>query len=180
MQKLVKESITTYEKMLTKEIKRDKNKLWVNIDKLRNKCGMNSEAVQLYSEEGLLLGTEESKKELVNYWKTVYTRHENLREKEWNTEKEREYRMSIEAEKGKITMDDYYTIPENLREHYDLALDIKWNIKPMKEPKIDKNKVKKCLKRLKVGKSEGPDGLKPENYKAMLKSEVFRGIGKWL
>ena len=85
---------------------------------------MNSKAVQLYNEEGLLLGTEESKKELVNYWKTVYSRHENLIEKEWNTEKEREYRMSIEAEKGKITMDDY-TIPDNLGEHYDLTLDIK-------------------------------------------------------
>ena len=41
VQKLVKESITAYEKMITEEIKRDKNKLWVNIDKLRNKCGMN-------------------------------------------------------------------------------------------------------------------------------------------
>ena len=91
VQKLVKESITTYEKMLTEEIKRDKNKLWVNIDKLRNKSGMKSKAVQLYSEEGVLLGTEDSKKELVNYWKTVYSRHENLIEKEWNTEKERCY-----------------------------------------------------------------------------------------
>ena len=36
-------------------------------------------------------------------------------------------------------MDDY-TVPESLREHCDLVLDIKWNIKPVKEPKIDKIK----------------------------------------
>ena len=42
----------------------------------------------------------------------------------------------------------------------------------MKEPKIDKNKIKKCLKRLKIGKRAGPHGLKPDYYKAMLKSEV--------
>ena len=79
MQKLVKESIAAYEKTITEEIKRDNNKLWVNINKLRNKCGMNSKAIQLYNEEELLLGTEQSKKELVNYWKTAYSRHENLK-----------------------------------------------------------------------------------------------------
>ena len=68
--------------------------------------------------------------------------------KEWNTEKEREYRTSLEAEKGKIIMDDY-TIPENLREHYDLVLDIKRNIKPKKEPKRDKNKSKDMSKKIK-------------------------------
>ena len=67
VQKLVKESITAYEKMITEEVKRDKNKLWVNINKLRNKCGMNSKAIQLYNEEGLLLGTEEFKKELLKH-----------------------------------------------------------------------------------------------------------------
>ena len=38
-------------------------------------------AIQLYNEEGLLLGTEESEKELVNHCKTVYSRHENFIEK---------------------------------------------------------------------------------------------------
>ena len=41
------------------------------------------------------------------------------------------------------------------------------------EPKLDGNKLIKCLKRLRSGKAAGPDGLLPEYYKAQLSSESF-------
>ena len=53
-----------------------------------------------------------------------------------------------------------------------MVFPIEGRTKRMVEPKLDRNKLIKCLKRLRSGKVAGPDGLRPEYYKALLNSEM--------
>ena len=52
-----------------------------------------------------------------------------------------------------------------------MVMPTKKTIKPMKDPQITPERIKACLKRLKSGKAAGPNGLKPELYKALGNSE---------
>ena len=57
---------------------------------------------------------------------------------------------------------------------YGGRLEVEHTIKPMKEPMITKDKVKKCLQHQKKKKKKdpGPDRLKPELYKTLTKDET--------
>ncbi|XP_064099355.1 uncharacterized protein LOC135210377 [Macrobrachium nipponense] len=54
----------------------------------------------------------------------------------------------------------------------DLVMECKRKIIPMQEPVITKEKVIACLSKLKAKKAAGPDGIKPELYKALMKSKT--------
>lgn len=173
VQRLVKDQITIHEKKKTREIRENKGtKLWENIDMLRNNNKKREESVQIYNEQGEILEIEEAKGELIKFWEGIYGRHENNIDNEWNEEKKKEYEESQRGNEGHIELDSGLKIPWELREHYDMILPIQGKIKNMKEPKIDRDKTIKCLKKLKKGKSAGPDGLRPEYYKALLKSDT--------
>ena len=173
VQSMVKEQITVHEIKKTNEIREDKGtKLWENIDLIRNNNVKRKDAVQLYNEQGEELGKEEAKEELIMYWKNIYGRHENNIGIEWNNSKRNEYRLSQREEENNTELDTGCSIPWNLREHFDMVLHIDRTTRQMKEPKIDRTKVIRCLKKLRIGKAAGPDGLRPEYYKTLLDSDV--------
>ena len=71
-------AITVYEKEVTEEIKRNRNKIWKNISKLRNTGNKEKkEEIQLYNREGKLIPESEIKEEIVNVWQKIYCKHEN-------------------------------------------------------------------------------------------------------
>ncbi|XP_064102661.1 chromosome partition protein Smc-like [Macrobrachium nipponense] len=118
VQLLIREEITIYEKKITEEIRRNKNKeLWENI------------------------------------------------------EKRMEYENELAEEDDIIRIGDY-RFPKVLREHMDPMMECKRKIIPMQEPLITKEKVIACLSKLKAKKAAGPDGIKPEFYKALMKSKT--------
>lgn len=61
-----------------------------------------------------------------------------------------------------------YRIPHHMREYMDMALEIQKELLPILSPLITNNEIISTLKRLKNKKSLGPDGCKPELYKALL------------
>lgn len=59
----------------------------------------------------------------------------------------------------------------HLNEHLHVLTRTEPQILPTKEPVIDKAKVEDCVKKMKNKKAAGPDGLKAELYKALLKKK---------
>ena len=173
VQKLVKAQITIYERKETKEVKENGTKLWENIDRLRNNTTKRNESVQLYNDQGVKLGREEAKTELIKFWKDIYGRHENNISKAWNNVERLEYVQNQREEQETLELTTGHKIPRNLREHYDMVFPIEGRTKRMVEPKLDRNKLIECLKRLRSGKAAGPDGLQPEYYKTLLNSEIY-------
>ena len=175
VQRMIKEQITIHEKKETKEIKENKStKLWDNINKLRNINNKKNENIEIYNDEGEKLSKEEAKEDITKYWGTIYKRHENKIETVWDEQSRKEY-MYMQNQKrngGLESQINDVNIPKELREHFDMAYYITDKPYMMSEPNIDTKKVKKCLKRLKTGKAAGPDGLRPEYYKALLDSKI--------
>ncbi|XP_064085418.1 uncharacterized protein LOC135200744 [Macrobrachium nipponense] len=65
-----------------------------------------------------------------------------------------------------------YRFPKVLREHVDLLMEGKRKIIPKQEPLITEGKVLACLSKLKAKKATGPDGIKPELYKVLMKRKA--------
>ena len=168
--KLVKEEVTDYEINLTQEVKRNRNEVWKNIAKLRNSNEKRKNKITLYDENEEKLSEAETKEKLYDFWSGIYQRHENNIRDEWNDDKRVEYEKIIEDVKEIIQIQEQ-VVPLHLREHMDMAVRIENILLPMKEPEINKEKVIKCLKKIKNKKAAGPDGIKPEIYKAFLESD---------
>ena len=128
VQILVKEEITNYEQKETREIRKNRNKVWENIDRLTNKNTVKKGAIYLHSEQGLKLNKEEAKLELVNFWTGIYGKHDNDIHMVWNTEKRQEYVSELQQIDDNIRT-DVFNIPEVLREHYDQVMYIRRGIK---------------------------------------------------
>ena len=60
-----------------------------------------------------------------------------------------------------------------IREHLDMAAKTEKEIVYMDYPEVTEEQVKKNLKKLKKGKAAGPDGMRPEFYRALEESQVF-------
>ena len=76
VQLLVKEAITSFEKKITTELRKSKNRsktLWENIDRLRKKERMSGDDIHLFGEDGIQLNQEQAKEELVRYWTRIPT-----------------------------------------------------------------------------------------------------------
>jgi len=129
------------------------------------------------------------KQELVNFWKNVYQYHNNNVPQHWNEKTKTEYEEEISKEDNRIeilginipeNLREHYdavatrniTIPAHLTEHFDAITEVDIKIKHMTEPKVTKQKIIRCLKKIKTGKAAGLDGLKPDYYKAMLKNDT--------
>ena len=94
VQLLVKDAVTKYEKKITDELWKDKNRsktIWENIDRLRKKERTSEEDLHLYREDGSPLSGTEEKEELVRYWTIIYQQHTNDVDIEWNVEKQESY-----------------------------------------------------------------------------------------
>lgn len=168
---LVKEAITSYEIKLAEEIRENRNKIWPNIEKLINPNKKRKEIIKLHDEQGNELNEEEAKIELLNFWSGVYQRHANEIGEVWNAERRQEYERALTETREEMEINEQI-IPYHLREHMDMVVRIDNIIRPMKEPVIDEERIKKCLKKLRNKKAAGPDGIKPEIYKAFLNSKI--------
>ena len=62
------------------------------------------------------------------------------------------------------------TFPIELIEHLDMAFHIDSNVIPMETPEINTRLVELKVKCMKNRSAPGPDGLKPEMYKALVKT----------
>ena len=90
VQELIKEQIREHERRVTEEIRRNKNKMWENIRKLK---GVNTQRESaMYNEQGQKLNEEEKRKEMKQYWQTIYGKHENGIKKEWCDAEKDNYR----------------------------------------------------------------------------------------
>ena len=170
---MIQEAIYTYERQLTDEIKQNKSKrIWTSINKLRG-ISSHREEVKVYDEEGSLLQGESLTKEMTEAWSSIYRMHNNNIKEVWNETRKCEYINSLTMEVN--------LPPTELREHIYTWTGLPQTLRPMKKVEITIEKVKNCLRSLKIKKSAGVDGLKPEMYKCFIENEeCLEGLRKCL
>ena len=185
-QNMIKEAIYRYEDKTTKEIKDSKDKkLYELIDKLRNLRKKKEREFQLYDGEGEKIPKEKTEDSVRSYWKDIYEMNENKMEEVWSEGISKEYHrrqsenMVSCEENEKLNITEVgqrpYTVEcrKGLREHLDMTAKVEKNITYMEFPSVTEEQVKKHFKKLKKGKAAGPDGMKPEFYKALEESHSF-------
>ena len=101
----------------------------------------------------------------MNYWKTIYQKHQNTTGKVWNEEIKDRYDRKMEQE------EEMKSNRKLLNEHMDMAFAHTETVAPMNTPMINEENVMKCVKQMKNKTAPGPDGLKAEFYKALVKTE---------
>ena len=167
VQLLVKEAITQLEKKITNDIRGSRNKsqaMWENLNKLRKKERRSNNDIHLFDENGKQLDDKGERVVLTRYWKTIYQRHENTIHEVWNDEKKGEYIERMNSD------DNTASFPPHLRELMDIAVELPQEIIKMAPTTIEKEDVAKVVSKMKNKTSPGPDGLKPELYKAVAKT----------
>lgn len=172
-QLLVREEISKHERKVTEDIRLSTCKskaLWENITKLRGKPIEKITETHLFTEEGNQMEEEEEKEAFLNFWEKVYQKHENKIDTIWNEESRRRYQEDLENDQGNLEL-MWYSFPRELREHIDMIGEVKKPPSTMIEPTITQSSVSSCIKKLKNKTAAGPDGLKPELYKALLDHE---------
>ena len=168
VQKEVWEAKSRYEKRISQEIKQEKGrkKMWQLIRKLRDdKYGEDSK-VDLY-EEGEVVDVDRECDCMINYWRGIYQKKENIMTETWRNSRE-EYCVrwseavdgmrEVEVEGGYL-MDIPVIRVEGVR---------RW----MQRVVFTEQDMKSKLASIKNGKQGGLDGLKGEIYKAMGNSEI--------
>ena len=167
VQVMIQEAMTTHELKITKDIKQDKRrKVWDNIKLLRGQGSRGEEDIGIYDQEGNKLGKETAEIEVERYWGSIYMKHENKIAMVWNEEEKQSYLEELENEQLVVTQGGNFQY--NIREHLDMAVMVENQIEPMQKPEFTTQKVKKVIQKLKCRKAAGPDGIKPELYKALL------------
>jgi len=191
VQKIVKEEIRKYEEKIAKEIKEDKSRkqVWKCIHKLQGK-EIKREELKLYDDSGVILNPEKERETLKSVWSSIYKKSENTVTKAWNRDIKGEYERrnneedpnTLEGRNVVLRLDNDYKIVREetvismnreTREHLDMAFKLEITPKPMRKIEVKQDDVIKQLKKLKTGKSPGPDGLKVELYKELSKSQKF-------
>ena len=155
----------------------------MHIDNLKNREINNQQSFNIYNENGEMIEKLNLKEKIDNFWEPIYKQHENEILTRWDEGAMNEYRnlfsnnnnatvnilSGISIDNGIFEYD--YTpmqIPIGISEHYECAMPVNRNPNSMKNPIINKKDVICQLKKLKVGKSPGPDGIKPEIYKHLI------------
>ena len=188
---MVRESIREYERKKTDEIKDNRDsgrKLWHNISLLKG-VRKNGE-VKVYDDRGNEMNAESLKDEMGKFWKGIYQMHENDVIDVWNDRTRERYVQNEYRDEDRVNV-----VYENVLEHgrgvfriVDISVEVPWNLlehysmtrgrvedvirRKMDEVVVSSVDVRKVLKRMKVGKQPGVDGIKPEVYKWMLESEI--------
>ena len=167
VQQLVREAIHSYECKIVQDIKNDKHsgrEIWKHIDKLRYREKKTSR-IDLFEDKGEKLSDEDAKDQLYAFWKGIYQQHENSIKQMWNETEKKRYQEEIERTEQNDSQ-------EQLKEHMDMIARMPQNeIRRMESSLFGIEELKSTLKRMKGGTAAGPDGLKPEMYKAILKSD---------
>ena len=146
-------------KKLTEEIKKDKSgkKMWEHIEKLTDKKERANKGTEMYDTNSKIMSETEARKGIKETWNEIYKTGKKdltpIYSGDWK-----------EADIGK-TYNEYQEKRRKDREEKE----IEWI--EAKKPKYNEEKLKKGLKRLKVGKTAGPDKTKAEVYQALGKKE---------
>jgi len=187
VQNMIKEEISKYEKRIAKDLKEDRSrkKVWDCIKKLQGK-EIKKEELRLYSESGEALQADEERQQLRRTWEDIYRKSENKIDEYWNSrikvnyEEEEKNNQRCKIRKKFLLLDDNYkverrevTFEEHMREHFDMTFRLDNPIKSMQCTRITKKDVCKQIKKMKFGKSPGPDELKIEIYKELMKSDEY-------
>ena len=190
---MVQEAVTRHEEEVTAKIMNDDNrnrKTWKYIKMLKNRDIVEKrKQIEIYNSNGNKLSKENTKTELVEKWKKIYQSSTNEIPRVWNNEEKIKYKRMREEEENNRTLRINYRVvnrdnlaiyriqteqiivPEILREHMDMAFRIPNPMRNMKKPYININDIRKVTKRMKAGKASGPDGIKPEIYKAITEDD---------
>ena len=200
VQKQIKTSITEYEENKTNMIRDSKDKgkyLWRYIKILKNINKNNcKEEQKLFDENGNELKGMQAEEALINFWTKIYQCHKNDISEVWNEVTRKQYvekfknetegigqchinklfltsRLHEQGQPLKIQrIKETLKFPKAMKDHIDTIGKIENKIEKMEKPKLTTQELEKILKKMKNKKSAGPDGLKPELYKALLKSKI--------
>ena len=128
VQTMIKKEKTDHEEKITQEIKLSKErskKMFEMINKLRGKDKKNSnEEIFVYSDEGVKMEGEAAVKKMESYWTSIYRRHDNDIDAEWNDEQRRIYEIEEGSANYLMKFNNEWgsmIVPKNLTEHYDLV-----------------------------------------------------------
>lgn len=108
-------------------------------------------------------------RDIQQFWRTVYQKHENNIANVWTEDTKQRYIETYDTQTHTIRDHLDFQIPSQMREHMDMVLTIQKEIMPMTTPIITVQQAKSAIQSLKNNKSPGPDGCKPEFYKALLR-----------
>ena len=94
---MIKEAITAHERKITTDIinKKGHKKLWDIVNTLRGKKRNTDKEEYIYDDQHNKIEAKQLSKEITNFWRQIYQRHENQLSLEWNTEKREEYTQSF-------------------------------------------------------------------------------------
>ena len=178
VQRMVNKAITNHEIKKTVEIRNDssRKKMWQNINKLRGK--ENNENNQLYDETKKIIENQsEIKEKIFETWRPLYQKEENEIHMSWNLEERENYVELLERNTFNIEVEnENIEIPINLREHYEMAFNIGETINPMSKIEIHNEDIERTIRRMKNKKAAGPDGIKIEIYKEVIKIPNIRDL----
>lgn len=193
VQKSIRIAMTMDEEKKAREIKDDKSNgknIWKYIRKLKGEN--EKEAVNVlenvYGEDRRKLGHDEATTEIESFWRGIYGKYHNNMKYEWNEQTRQVYVQEREVIRDNIKTGKHLrvqrreddqdllharTSARELREHLDMGFEVREEIGFLQENIVDKEKLIKCLKKIKSKKAPGPDGIKPEFIKIFLESEIL-------
>jgi len=191
VQNMIKNEISKFEEKIAREIREDKSKkqVWKCIKKLQGK-EIEREELKLFDESGNCLSEMEERTELRKIWKNIFEKHSCDLGEIWNQDLRESYRNKMIGEKNSkmVATKTEFKINEvdevekktivlkfdrEIREHIDMVMSVEETISPMNSDTIQPNDIVAQIRRMKTGKSPGPDGLKAEIYKELMLSPKY-------
>ena len=194
VQELIKEGISNYEMKLVREIQenKDRRKLWENVNKLTYGKNNKKHENNIYDENGNHISENDLNETIINYWETIYKKHENNMSIEWNEENRMRYeerfgndelvrreptREDSDAEnfvallwrvasgqRHQIQREEFERV-QNDRIAQISNTEENESLEWMGEVVFTAEEVRTQLSRLKKRKKAGPNGLRNEIYK---------------
>ena len=143
--------------------------MWKMIKKLKGEKSQKVERVKLFTEEGEELHEERYEQEVRGFWQAIYQMHGNDIERRWGTQEKEEYKELLVRTRRREEDPEELWLPR-IGDPYR-------NVRTMKF-EVEEEGIRKILRDMKRGKAGGLDGLKPELYKALERSEVVVGALK--
>ena len=157
---MVREEVTKYENQIVNKIKTNQNpnkKMSEHIKEIKGEKREETK-IEIYRDTGEKVEEEELKKELKEIWKKTMAKEDNKSEEGWNRETKQEYINRLEQEIDSI---DRRRNMENNDEGR--------NETQMRKIIINNAMIEKQIKKMKEGKAPGPDGIRNEIYKGLIK-----------
>jgi len=170
---LVKKAKIEHEKKISKEIREDKTgkKMWDMIGKLKGERRGGKKRIGLYEEDGTIVSTDsEEKGIMMENWEEIYQARENSIKEIWNDEIREEYERVrlMEMIREREEEERRQRSEQAGRLYLGRLTGVK---KCMPEIQFSRENIIKRLRKIKNGKSAGPDSMKGEIYKALINSE---------